>query len=46
MFTIWGDPFDLGGVKFQARTKQGQKLKRKTVSESITKLTQKWVVEV
>ena len=47
IFTIRGDPSDLGGVKISGKEKTGSKIKKKNCFEiSMTKLTQKWVVEV
>ena len=47
IFTIRGDPFDLGGVKVPGNEKTWLKSKKKNCFQiSMTKLTQKWVVEV
>ena len=46
MFTIRGDPSVLGGVKILGKEKTGSKTKLKNyLGISMTKLTQKWVVE-
>ena len=47
IFTITGDPSDFGGVKISGKEKTGSKIKKKNCFEiSITKPTQKWVVDV
>ena len=45
--TIRRDTSDLGGVKISGKEKTGSKIKKKNCfGISMTKLTQKWVVEV
>ena len=47
IFTIGGDPFDLGGVNISGKEKTGPKIKKKNFfGTSMTKLTQKWMEEV
>ena len=46
-FAIRGDPSGLGGVKISGKEKTGSRIKKKNCfGISMTKLTQKWVVEV
>ena len=47
IYTIWRDPSDSGVVKISGKEKMGSKIERKhSFRISMTKLTQKWVVEV